>query len=572
MFDLLIKGAQVIDGTGSNRFTGDVGVVGDRILDIGNLNGATAAEVIEAEGKVLSPGFVDVHTHLDAQIFWDETLSPSPLHGVTSVIGGNCGFTIAPLGDDPEVGDYLMRMLSRVEGMPLQCLQEGVPWNWKTTSEYFDAIGDNLSINAGFKVGHSALRRVVMGPASTERESSPDELLAMQDLLREGLEAGGIGFSSSWSRTHNDPFGNKVPSRYASREEMIALCSVLSEFEGTSLEFIPSLGPFEPWAMELMSDMSVAANSPLNWNVLNINARTLEDGKAKLEAGDVASASGGKVVALTVPMTLALHLNFLGGFVLDALPEWENFILLSKEDKLAALRDPDTRKILDENAQQEGPLRNVAHWGAKTIFHTKADENADFVGKTVYEISEITGKSPWDTLVDIAIADDLETSFGNPVNDEPDADWEARVEVWRDSRAVIGASDAGAHLDLFLSSNYSTYMLGEAVRKRSLLPLEEAIHLLTEVPAELYGLRDRGTLKKGSFADMVIMDELTIGSNPITIRNDLPLGAQRLFADATGIESVFCNGKKIVHQGNFTNARPGNLLRSGTHTQNPPLD
>ena len=158
------------------------------------------------------------------------------------------------------------------------------------------------------------------------------------------------------------------------------------------------------------------------------------------------------------------------------------------------------------------------------------------------------------------------------MNDEPDADWEARVEVWRDSRAVIGASDAGAHLDLFLSSNYSTYMLGEAVRKRSLLPLEEAIHLLTEVPAELYGLRDRGTLKKGSFADMVIMDELTIGSNPITIRNDLPLGAQRLFADATGIESVFCNGKKIVHQGNFTNARPGNLLRSGTHTQNPSLD
>ena len=151
MFDLLIKGAQVIDGTGSNRFTGDVGVVGDRILDIGNLNGATAAEVIEAEGKVLSPGFVDVHTHLDAQIFWDETLSPSPLHGVTTVIGGNCGFTIAPLGDDPEVGDYLMRMLSRVEGMPLQCLQEGVPWNWKSTSEYFDAIGDNLSINAGFK-------------------------------------------------------------------------------------------------------------------------------------------------------------------------------------------------------------------------------------------------------------------------------------------------------------------------------------------------------------------------------------------------------------------------------------
>jgi len=571
MFDLLIRDAEIIDGSGSSRFRGSVGVKGDRISDIGNLNGAAAEKIINAEGKVLTPGFVDVHTHLDAQVFWDETLSPSPLHGVTTVIGGNCGFTIAPLDEDPSVGDYLMRMLSRVEGIPLNCLQEGVPWNWKSTAEYFDTIDGNLSINAGFKVGHSALRRVVMGVDSTERTCTPEELEAMQDLLRQGLEAGGIGFSSSWSRTHNDPFGKMVPSRYADREELISLCSVLSEFDGTSLEFIPSLGPFEPWAMELMSDMSVAANSPLNWNVLNINARTLEDGKAKLEAGDVAAANGGKVVALTVPMTLALHLNFIGGFVLDALPEWEKFILLSKEEKLQVLRDPESRKVLDENAQQDGPLRNVAHWGAKTVFHTKALENADYVGKTIYEISETTGKSPWDTLVDIAIADDLETSFGNPVNDEPDADWEARVEVWRDDRAVIGASDAGAHLDLFLSSNYSTYMLGEAVRKRSLLPLEEAVHLLTEVPAKLYGLRDRGSLSKGSIADMVLMDERTIGSNPITVRNDLPLGAQRLFADASGIESVFCNGQEIVHQGDFTNERPGVLLRSGTHTENPSM-
>ena len=571
MFDLLIKEAEIIDGTGRARFSGDVGVVGDRITEIGNLNGAAATKTIEAKGKVVTPGFVDVHTHLDAQVFWDETLSPSPLHGVTTVIGGNCGFTIAPLGDDPSVGDYLMRMLSRVEGMPLQCLQEGVPWNWKSTSEYFDAIDGNLSINAGFKVGHSALRRVVMGVDSTERTCTPEELAAMQELLKEGLEAGGIGFSSSWSRTHNDPFGKMVPSRYADREEMISLCSVLSEHEGTSIEFIPGIGPFEPWQMELMSDMSVAANSPLNWNVLNINARTLQEGKAKLEAGDVAAANGGRVVALTVPMTLALHLNFVGGFVLDALPEWENFILLPKAEKLEVLRDPEARKVLDENAQQDGPLRNVAHWGAKTIFHTKAPENAEHVGKTIYEISETTGKSPWDTLVDIAIADDLETSFGNPVGDEPDADWEARVEVWRDSRAVIGASDAGAHLDLFLSSNYSTYMLGEAVRKRSLLPLEEAVHLLTEIPAKLYGLRDRGALSKGSFADMVLLDEATIGSNPISVRNDLPLGAQRLFADATGIESVFCNGKEIVHRGVFTEERPGVLLRSGAHTENPAM-
>ncbi len=571
MFDVILKGGDVVDGTGRKRYQGDVGITADRVTVIGNLKDAEAIKTLDVTDKIVCPGFVDVHTHLDAQVFWDGTLSPSPLHGVTSVIGGNCGFTIAPLSDDPSVGDYLMRMLSRVEGIPLACLQEGVPWSWKSTAEYFEAMEGGLSINAGFKIGHSALRRVVMGAASTERASTKNELSAMQELLREGLQAGGIGFSSSWSRTHNDPQGNMVPSRYAEREEMIGLCEVLSEFDGTSIEFIPALGPFEPWAMDLMSDMSVAADSPLNWNVLSINARTLNEGKKKLQAGDVAAANGGKVIALTVPMTLALHLNFIGGFVLDALPEWEKFILLDKSEKVKILSDPTARKELNDFAQQDGPLRNVAHWGAKTIFHTKAPENSDYIGKTIYEISEEIGKSPWDTLVDIALAYDLETSFGNPVADEPDADWEARIEVWRDPRAVIGASDAGAHLDLFLSSNYASYMLGETVRKRQLLQLEEAIHMLTQIPAELYGLRDRGTIAEGAFADILILDEKTIGSNATTIRNDLPLNAPRLFADANGIENVFCNGKEIVCEGEFTDERPGIVLRSGTHTQSPSM-
>ncbi len=571
MFDVVLKGGEVIDGTGARRFRGDVGIVNDRIAAVGNLDIAETLKRVDISGKIICPGFVDVHTHLDAQVFWDGTLSPSPLHGITSVIGGNCGFTIAPLGDDPSAGEYLMRMLSRVEGIPLQCLQEGVPWNWRSTAEYFDAMEGGLSINAGFKIGHSALRRVIMGVSATERAATEDEIRSMQELLRDGLNAGGIGFSSSWSRTHNDPQGNRVPSRYAEREEMIALCEVLSDFEGTSIEFIPALGPFEPWAMDLMSDMSVAANSPLNWNVLNINARTLAEGKKKLAAGDIAASNGGKVIALTVPMTLALHLNFIGGFVLDALPEWEKFILLNKEEKRRILEDPKARKELNDYAQQDSPLKNVAHWGAKTIFHTKAPENASYVGKTVYEISENLGKSPWDTLVDIALADDLETSFGNPVSDEPDADWEARVEVWRDPRAVIGASDAGAHLDLFLSSNYTTYMLGEAVRKRNLLQLEEAIQMITQIPAELYGLRDRGVIKEGAYADLVVLDEKFVGSNPITIKNDLPLNASRLFADATGIENVFCNGKEIVDNGDFTEERPGLVLRSGKHTRNPSM-
>ncbi|MFN3216701.1 MAG: N-acyl-D-amino-acid deacylase family protein [Acidimicrobiales bacterium] len=572
MFDVIISGGDVIDGTNAPRRRADVGIVGDRVTAIADLSAAEAAQRIDAAGKVVAPGFVDVHTHLDAQAFWDTTLSPSPLHGVTSVIGGNCGFTIAPLGDDPSHGEYLMRMLARVEGMPLETLQAGVPWNWSSTAEYLDALDGGLSINAGFKVGHSALRRVVMGPDSVKRPCTPEELAAMQDLLRAGLDAGGIGFSSSWARTHNDPDGHMVPSRYAEADELIGLCSVLADYEGTSVEFIPALGPFDDWAVELMADMSAAAQSPLNWNVMNVNARTLDEGRGKLRAGDVARERGGKVVALTVPMTLSLRLNFISGFILDALPEWESFIAKSVDEKLAILADPAGRKALDEVAQQDSPVRNIAHWGAKTIFETRAPENEGLAGKTVYQIAEERGTSPWDTLCDIAVADGLATSFGNPPPDEPDVDWEARIEIWRDPRAVVGASDAGAHLDLFLSSNYATHMLGEAVRRRNLMPMEEAIHLLTDVQARLYGLKDRGRLAEGGYADVVVIDETTIGSGDITYRDDLPAGASRLYAEANGIEQVLCNGELIVEHGEFTDARPGTLFRSGTDTASPSLD
>ena len=210
---------------------------------------------------MVAPGFIDVHTHYDAQVFWDGALTPSPLHGVTTRLAGNCGFTIAPLSDDPADGDYLMRMLARVEGMPLESLRDGVPWGWTSTAEYFGEIEGRLGINAGFMVGHSAIRRVVMGEESVTREAKPEELDAMQALLREGLDAGALGFSSSWARTHNDADGHMVPSRYASRDEIVDLCATLAQYEGTSLEFIPMVGPFEPWAVELMAAMSAAARA-----------------------------------------------------------------------------------------------------------------------------------------------------------------------------------------------------------------------------------------------------------------------------------------------------------------------
>ncbi len=412
-----------------------------------------------------------MHTHFDAQVFWDGALTPSPLHGVTTALAGNCGFTIAPLSKNPADGDYLMRMLARVEGMPLESLRSGVPWNWTSTAEYFDEIDGRLGINAAFMVGHSAIRRVVMGEECVGRPATPDEIAAMQALLRAGFEAGGLGFSSSWARTHNDAEGNMVPSRYATHDEIVALASVAGEFEGTSLEFIPQVGPaFDDWAVELMADMSAGAQRALNWNIMSVGAGNLDECYGKLAASDRARSKGGKVIALTIPMSFPVRLSFRSGFVLDAMPGWESVMLLPLDEKLAYFRDAGNRARLNELAQgDDNPLKGLAHWESMVIYDVVAPENEQFRGRQVGEIAEDQGRDSWDVLTDIAMADELNTSFGTVQRVETDDDWKARVEIWRDGRAVIGASDAGAHLDLLASFNYATVLLDQAVRERGLL-------------------------------------------------------------------------------------------------------
>jgi len=575
MLDIQIRNGSVIDGTGTPRRQTHVGIKDGRIVSLDS-HEVEAAQVIDASGKVVSPGFVDIHTHFDAQAFWDPTLSPSPLHGVTSVIGGNCGFTIAPLGlsaDSKKAsdGEYLMRMLSRVEGMPLEPLREGVPWDWTTYGEFLDRMEGTLSINAGFMVGHSAIRRIVMGEDSVKREATPEELEAQKALLRDGIEAGGLGFSSSWARTHNDADGAMVPSRYANRDELVALAEVCRDFEGTSLELIPCIGPFEDWALDLMADMSAAAGRQLNWNVMLVNHGNHDDCVEKLRAGDVAKTKGGKVIALTVPVNLGVRLCFASGFGLDALPDWEKYMFGTKETKMELLSDPEGRRHLDELSQQPSPLRGMADWPSKVIYDTVAPENEQYQGRRVSEIAEEEGKTPWDALCDIAVADELQTSFGTPAARESAEDWKARIDVIRDSRAVIGASDAGAHLDFLASFNYATYLLGRGVREAGALGLEEAIQLMTDEQAQLYGLRERGRLEVGWHADVIVFDEDTVDSEEIRMKYDVPGGSGRLFAKANGMEHVICNGQEIVRHGEFTDARPGSVLRAGKHTYTPDI-
>jgi N-acyl-D-aspartate/D-glutamate deacylase len=571
MFDLVIRGGEVVDGTGAPRRRADVAVQDGRIVRIGEV-GEDAAATIDAAGRVVTPGFVDVHTHFDAQVFWDPALTPSPLHGVTTALAGNCGFTIAPLSGDPADAEYLMRMLARVEGMPLESLRDGVPWSWRSTGEYLDLLDGHLGLNLGVMVGHSAIRRIVLHDDANRRAATPDEVTAMARLLHEGLEAGALGFSSSWARTHNDADGQPVPSRSATREELLEMCRAAGAHEGTSLEFIPMVGDFEDWTRELMADMSVAAQRPLNWNVLAATAgnRTMVDNQ--LAAGDVARGRGGRVVALTLAKPFGIRLSFASGFLLDAIPGWEDVMGLPRPFKQAILADRAARRELGEaRVRGGGPFAALADPSRMAIFDVVADENREYVGRSVAEIAREQGRDAWDVLCDIVVADELFTSFGLPAPEQSDEDWKARLEVWRDDRAVIGASDAGAHLDMLATFNYTTVVLGEAVRERGLLPLEEAVQLLTDEPARLYGLVDRGRVEVGHHADLVVLDPDTVGSPEPEMRRDLPGGAGRLFADAQGIDHVLVNGRPIVADGRLTSERSGTVLRSGRDTRTPEL-
>jgi N-acyl-D-aspartate/D-glutamate deacylase len=564
MYDVVIRGGTVVDGTGVAPLRADIAVKDGRIAAIGEVD-ESATQTIDATDLVVSPGFVDLHTHYDAQAFWDGTLSPSPLHGVTTVFGGNCGFTIAPL--TPQDGDYLMRMLARVEGMPLESLRDGVPWNWTSTAEYLDKLDGTLMPNAGFLVGHSALRRVVMHDDATKREATSEEIEKMVQLLRAGLQAGGCGFSSTWSTSHNDHEGSPVPSRHASREELIALCREVRNHPGTTLEFIPAIGQFSQEVFELMGDMSAAADRPLNWNLLQVYAQNWDMVQHQLTGFDVAAARGGHVLALTLPDTFRMRLNFKSGFILDILAGWDRLMALPDAEKMSMLKDPAGRAEMDRLAQSTpGNARNVANWASYVLLQTFTNKWKPFEGRTIGDIATERGVSPFDALCDIVVDDNLLTVITNVDKGQDDDTWRRRVEVWRDHRAIVGASDAGAHLDMIDSYAFSTTLLARAVRERALMPVEEAVYQLTDRPARLYGLKGRGRLATGWAADITVFDPTAIGPGPAEMRFDLPGGAGRVYGEANGIEHVLIKGVPSVCGRELLDARAGTLLRSGRDT------
>ena len=568
MVDLVVRGGTVVDGTGAPARQADVAVHDGRVVAVGTVDD-TGDRELDAAGLMVTPGFVDPHTHYDAQLFWDPSASPSSVHGVTSVVGGNCGFSLAPLHADD--ADYLRRMMAKVEGMPLAALEQGVDWQWESFGQYLDRLDGNIAVNAGFLVGHCALRRYVMGAEAVGREATDDELGAMVRELHSAIEAGGLGFSTTLSKTHSDGDGRPVASRWASEAEVLALCGVVRDHEGTTLEGIIDgcLDQFDDAEIDLLARMSAAGNRPLNWNVLTVDSRVPARVPRQLSAGDRAAALGGRVVALTMPVIVPMNMSFLNDCALFMFPGWSDVMGLSVSERIAKLRDPETRAWMDAraNSDEAGVFRRLADWTNYVIGDTYSAANEGLKGRTVADVVSERGTGPFDTLVDIVIADDLRTILWPIAPDNDPASWDLRTTVWDDDRAMLGGSDAGAHLDRMCGAPYTTRFVGDMLRGRQLISIEAAVRMITSDPANLFGLRERGVLAPGSWADLVVLDPATVGAGPATLVADLPGGAARLTSDAIGVEHVFVNGVETVTDNAVTGASPGTVLRSGRDTR-----
>lgn len=572
MLDVVIKDATVVDGTGTPGRPADVAVQDGRIVAVGTVDDA-AAETIDADGLIVTPGFVDPHTHYDAQLFWDPSAGSSSLHGVTSIVAGNCGFTLAPLAERD--ADYTRRMMTKVEGMPLAALEQGVPWNWSTFGEYLDRLDGQVGVNVAFLVGHCALRRHVMGADAVGSEATPDQVAAMVGLLHESLEAGGLGFSTTLSFTHSDGDGQPVASRWASRDEVLALCGAVRDHEGTTLEYVTDgcLRGFRPDEVELMAAMTLAARRTLNWNVLTVDAKEPERYRDQLAANEHAAAAGGRSIALTMPVLVEMNMSFLNYCALFMLPDWGPVMTLPVPERMAKLRDPQVRRHLNDRAHSSdaGVFARLTDWGRYQIGDTFSAENEGLKGRAVAELARDRGTESFDTLLDVVLADELRTVLWPIPTDDDGDSWELRRDAWARDDVLIGGSDAGAHLDRMCGAPYTTQFLADSLRGRRLVSFERAVELITRAPAAMFGLRERGQVREGYRADLVVLDPSTVGATDASLVNDLPGQTARLFAGAVGIERVLVNGRTIVADGRTTGDTPGLVLRSGRDTATVPV-
>src|SRR4051794_6580003 len=561
-FDLVVRNGVVVDGSGLGSFRADVGIVGDKIAAVGRVTEKGTKE-IDAEGCVVTPGFVDAHTHLDAQLFWDPMAGSSSWHGVTTVVMGNCGFTLAPAAASQK--HLVVRNLERAEDIDGKAMAAGIDWRWETFPQYLDAI-DTLPkvINCAANVGHSALRTWAMGERAFDEPGTADDLERMKGHLREAMLAGAIGFSSSRNHHHETSDDRPVASRLATWDEVRALVNVMGDL-GTGIFEMAGEGPDNPEGLskpaleERQRQLAVESGIPFTFGLI----ATDPGGYDALRLIDSTAEQGGRMIGQTHCRGISVLLSFETKLPFDVLDEWKPIRALSLPEQLAKLKDPDIRRRLVDAATSAdySGWRGVGAAPRKPNFDgIRVYQHGLPPNPTINEVAKARGIGPVEVMIDLAVETELRQLFIQPSLYPQDP--EALMAALRHPRTVMTFSDSGAHLSQIADSSIHTYLLGHWVRDQQAFTLEEAVRMITLAPALAWGFWDRGLVREGMTADLNVFDAKTIGPAVPTVEYDLPGGGKRLLQKSTGFRTTVVNGELTIENGRTLEARPGRLLRN----------
>jgi len=565
MYDLLIKNGRIVDGSGGPSYRGDVAVSGGKIVEIGKLSG-TAKQTVDAGGQVVAPGFIDNHCHYDAQVTWDPLCSFSCDHGATSVVFGNCSLSLAPVKKDRASQRRLSEFLSYVEAIPMEVL-DTLEFTWESFPQYLDELDRNLGVNVGNLIGHTAVRYYVMGDDCQKRTATDDEIRQMQDLVREGMKAGALGLSVSRNQGHFDPQGVHIPAIWADEKEIFALGDVLRDL-GTGL--IQSGGGNGAEMKDaLMSRISEATGRVVVYNNLGQTMRRPGQWQKQIEQVNSTTARGIRAYPMCTPNRITDYFKMRNTQTFRGMKVWHPISLSSPEEQLRAYADPEVRRKLHAEAVEfcDGPQIGICStwWDYMVVQNAVLPKNKWMEGKTLGEIAKAQGKGIIDCLCDLTIEENLDTEW---LHGENNVDDSAVAQILTYPNAVIGLSDGGAHVQFQSGFGFSTRLLSEWVREKQAMSLETAVRRLTFESASIFGLYDRGLLRPGMVADIVIFDPDTVKPLPLEVLHDFPTGAKRIKEPAQGIYATFVNGEMLMKEGEHTGNLSGRVLRNTYYKAN----
>ena len=557
-YDVVIKGGRIYDGSGMPSYLGDVAVKDGRIVETGRIGGE-AKRVVQADGLAVAPGFIDFHTHLDAQLLWDPLATSSCFHGVTTVIPGNCALALAPCKEQDQ--DTILKSFERVEAISLPALRAGVQWGWTTFPQYLDKLRGNLGVNVAALMGHCALRQFVMGNAAMERAATPAEIQQMKEILKAGVRAGAMGFSTNQNPVHMFADGTPIQSRFATDEEIIELACALGEINQGAVQISRgSLGVSVPMreTVQLFDEISSRSGRPVIWQSIAHRWDRPDEWRQLLDLAQESLERGVQSYPLCNARLFNNRLTMKNAQVFDDLPTWKTILFLPLEARIAAIKDPETRKKMRyEAVEEKKSSRFSRRWDLVYMIKAATPANKHLEKKSVAEIAKIRGQDVIDAFLDLSLEEGLDTEFQTS---STNGDEEAVAEIIRSPFTLVGQSDAGAHLIYDAGFGYATRLLGYWIREKNVMSLEEGVRKLTFMVASIFGLHDRGLIRRGMAADLVLFDPATIRECEPEMVQDLPANEKRFIQKAVGIEMTLVNGEVLVENGNHTGALPGSVL------------